>query len=56
MAGLTQVLNELRVLFPNDGAKTTRFFAAAIIAEQQGDNEKAAAYLGKAIAAEARGE
>ena len=50
---LTSRIAEVRALFPEDSVKVSRFFGAALNAEDMGDNDKAAQYLDKAIAAEA---
>ena len=49
---LTSRIAEVKSLFPNDDPKVSRFFGAALNAEDQGDTEKANEYLDKAIALE----
>ena len=56
MNSLSQILSDLRVLFPEDDSRVIRFFAAAIIAEEKGDTDKALSYLEKACRAEEEAE
>ena len=53
---LTSKIKEVRELFPSDDSAVSRFFGAALHAEEQGNHEKAEEYLKKAIAAEEKAE
>jgi hypothetical protein len=52
---LTDRIREVRAMFPEDSVVVSRFFGAALNAEDSGDGEKAVEYLDKAIQAEREG-